>query len=168
MQIGRGRCKCRGGKLADRFLFANCDLAAINKKTLVATPYTFSPSYAQAVSAGMATAGADGVGSGENGTEGAGIGGRGYGATAADTATTMAQTTMAPASAQTLGLTCQTTAPVGSTIGDVEDGTAAAAVHEDGMEGFDRAATFNATTNNGYHHKARFSSIKTLRCRINS
>jgi hypothetical protein len=80
MQIGRGRCKCRGGKLADRFLFANCDLAAINKKTLVATPYTFSPSYAQAVSAGMATAGADGVGSGENGTEGAGIGGRGYGA----------------------------------------------------------------------------------------
>jgi len=32
VQIGRGRCMCRGGKLADRFLFANCDLAAINKK----------------------------------------------------------------------------------------------------------------------------------------
>jgi len=132
----------------------------------------------------MATAGADGVGSGGNGTEGAGVGGRGYragrgggrtgggsglrGGRAADTATTTAQTTMAPASAQTLGLTRRTTAPVGSTIGDVEDGTVAAAVHEDGMEGFDRAATFNVTTSNGYHHQARFSSIKTLRCRINS
>jgi hypothetical protein len=77
---GRGRSRCHGGKLAERFIHAACDLDAINAKTLAATPYTFSPSYAQVLSAGMVTAGADGGGFSDNGFDGAGGGGRGHGA----------------------------------------------------------------------------------------
>lgn len=76
---GRGRSRCRGGKLAERFLRAAFDLDVINAKTLAATPYTFPPLYAQVLTAGMATAGIGGGGIGGNSFDGAGGGGGTHG-----------------------------------------------------------------------------------------
>jgi len=77
---GQGRCRCRGAKLAVRFLLKKFDLDSINRKTLAATPYSVYPSYIQVLRAGMAAPGVGGVGNGGGGSEGGGAGGRGLSA----------------------------------------------------------------------------------------
>ena len=58
-----------------RFLLSTCDIETINKRTLAATPYSFSPSYAKVLHKGMAAAGA---GAGNGNSRGASSG-RGFG-----------------------------------------------------------------------------------------
>lgn len=66
--------RCRGGKLAQRFLVGTCDLDAINRLTLAAKPSSTHPSYAQVARAAMV---APGIGS--VGNEVGGAGGRSFG-----------------------------------------------------------------------------------------
>ena len=56
-----------------------CDIETLNKRNLAATPYSFSPSYAQALCTGMAAAGAGGAGNIGAGNNGGAAGGRGFG-----------------------------------------------------------------------------------------
>lgn len=86
-----GRRRGRLGKLTTRFLLPSCDLEAINKLTLAATPTPLHPTYAQVVRVAMATgvgdgAGERGYGAGRGGGRAGGGGGvarggrHGYGA----------------------------------------------------------------------------------------
>lgn len=147
-----GRSRCRGGKLAARFLLPTCDIETLNKRTLTATPYSFSPSYAQALRTGMAAAGPGGAGNiGANNNGGAaGAGQEDLELVAEEdvqaedvvcvvvvkitvpgmtttTATTTAHTTMDSGSTPISGLIHQITGPDGSMSGEEE-------VHMDVME----------------------------------